>query len=108
MIGESVAVNGACLTVVARDDDAFDFEVGPETLAKTTLGKLAVGDRVNLERALRVGDPLGGHFVTGHVDGVGAGSRRGRDGRVADGLVRLPAGALKTCSSRRDRSPWTG
>ncbi len=69
--GESVAVCGACLTVVAHDADAFDFEVGPETLAKTTLGRLATGDRVNLERALRVGDALGGHFVTGHVDCVG-------------------------------------
>lgn len=70
-LGESVAVCGACLTVVAVDGDAFDFEVGPETLVKTTLGKLAVGDRVNLERSLRVGDSLGGHFVTGHVDCVG-------------------------------------
>lgn len=70
-LGESVAVCGACLTVVAREADTFEFEVGPETLAKTTLGHLATGDRVNLERALRVGDALGGHFVTGHVDCVG-------------------------------------
>ena len=70
-LGESVAVNGACLTVVAVIGDAFDFEVGPETLAKTTLGRLAAGDRVNLERALRAGDALGGHIVTGHVDCVG-------------------------------------
>src|SRR5262245_20768354 len=70
-IGESVAVNGACLTVVARERDSFDFEAGPETLAKTTLGKLVANDRVNLERSLRVGDSLGGHFVTGHVDCVG-------------------------------------
>lgn len=70
-LGESVAVCGACLTVVAKDGDTFDFDVGPETLAKTVLGSLAVGDRVNLERSLRVGDALGGHFVTGHVDCVG-------------------------------------
>ena len=70
-LGESVSVDGACLTVVAREGDSFDFEAGPETLAKTTLGRLAAGDRVNLERALRVGDLLGGHFVTGHVDCVG-------------------------------------
>jgi riboflavin synthase len=70
-IGESVAVNGACLTVVAHSEEGFDFEVGPETLAKTTLGQLVAGDRVNLERALRVGDALGGHFVSGHVDCVG-------------------------------------
>ena len=70
-LGESIAVNGACLTVVARDGELFDFEIGPETLAKTTLGRLAVGDRINLERSLRVGDMLGGHFVTGHIDCAG-------------------------------------
>lgn len=70
-LGESVAVNGACLTFVSGTADGFDFEVGPETLAKTGLGALVAGDRVNLERALRVGDALGGHFVTGHVDCVG-------------------------------------
>ena len=70
-LGASVAVNGACLTVVARDGDAFSFQAGPETLAKTNLGLLAPGDRVNLEPSLRVGDPLGGHFVTGHIDATG-------------------------------------
>ena len=70
-IGESVAVNGACLTVVARAEETFDFQIGPETLAKTNLGALAPGDRVNLERALRAGDPIGGHFVTGHIDCTG-------------------------------------
>lgn len=70
-IGESIAVNGACLTVVSRDGDAFAFQAGPETLAKTTLGQLVAGDRVNLERALRAGDPIGGHFVTGHIECVG-------------------------------------
>ncbi|MBA4068123.1 MAG: riboflavin synthase [Isosphaera sp.] len=70
-VGESVAVNGACLTVVRRDGDAFAFQVGPETLARTALGRLGPGDRVNLERALRAGDPIGGHFVTGHVDATG-------------------------------------
>ncbi len=70
-LGESIAVAGACLTVVARMGDTFDFEVGPETLEKTTLGQLTTGARVNLERALRVGDLLGGHFVTGHIDCVG-------------------------------------
>lgn len=70
-LGESVAVNGCCLTVTAREKDTFTFQVGPETLAQTNLGQLALGDPVNLEQALRVGDRLGGHFVTGHVDGVG-------------------------------------
>src|SRR4051812_25805969 len=70
-LGESVAVNGACLTVVSFDETDFAFEVGFETLAKTNLGQLRPGDRVNLERALRVGDRLGGHFVSGHVDCTG-------------------------------------
>jgi riboflavin synthase len=70
-LGESVAVNGACLTVVNAGGGAFAFEAGFETLAKTNLGGLRPGDRVNLERALRVGDRLGGHFVTGHVDCTG-------------------------------------
>lgn len=70
--GASVAVNGACLTVVDRGADALAFEVGPETLARTALGRLAAGDAVNLERPLRFGGALGGHLVLGHVDGVGA------------------------------------
>lgn len=69
--GDSVAVNGACLTVVAVAGDELRFDVSVETLACTTLGALQAGGAVNLERALRAGDPLGGHFVTGHVDGVG-------------------------------------
>src|SRR5262249_17800561 len=64
-VGESVAVNGCCLTVVAHDAETMRFEVGPETLAKTNLGGLRPGDRVNLERSLRVGDRLGGHIVQG-------------------------------------------
>jgi len=70
-LGESVAVNGACLSVVECTADRFAFQAGPETLAKTNLGTLRPGDAVNLERALRVGDRLGGHWVQGHVDGVG-------------------------------------
>lgn len=70
-LGESVAVNGVCLTVVAHDAEAFDFQIGPETVRRTVLGDIAAGDRVNLERSLRVGDAIGGHFVTGHVDTVG-------------------------------------
>src|SRR5438874_13529456 len=79
-IGESVAVNGACLTAVERGADVCRFESGPETLRCTNLGKLTVGDRVNLERALRLGDRLGGHLVQGHVDGVGRIAERRRDG----------------------------
>jgi riboflavin synthase len=70
-VGESVAVNGACMTVTARGPDGFVYQAGPESLARTNLASLAPGDRVNLERALRAGDLLGGHFVTGHVDAAG-------------------------------------
>jgi riboflavin synthase len=70
-IGDSVAINGCCLTVVSVDDDALAFEAGPETLHRTNLGQLAAGDRVNLEASLKVGDSLGGHWVTGHIDGLG-------------------------------------
>jgi riboflavin synthase len=90
-VGESVAVNGACLTVVAVDGDAFDFEVGPETLLKTDLGRLVGGDRVNLERSLKVGDRLGGHFVQGHVDAVGSIDRRDRNGDWEDVWFKCPA-----------------
>jgi riboflavin synthase len=71
VLGESVAVNGVCLTVVGREGPSFAFEVGPETLCRTNLGALAAGDRVNLERSLRLSDRLGGHLVQGHVDGTG-------------------------------------
>jgi riboflavin synthase len=70
-LGESVAINGVCLTVVRSDAETFDFQVGPETVQRTTLGTLQPGGRVNLERALRAGDRIGGHFMTGHVDCVG-------------------------------------
>ncbi len=71
VLGESVAVSGACLTVVAVRGRAFQVDVSPETLARSNLAQKGVGDRVNLERALRLGDRLGGHLVTGHVDGLG-------------------------------------
>lgn len=67
-LGESVAIDGACLTVVARSKGRFEVEVSPETLRRTTLGDLAAGARVNLERALRLSDRLGGHLVQGHID----------------------------------------
>jgi riboflavin synthase len=70
-LGESVAVNGACLTVIEQTPDSFIVQAGPETLRRTTLGGLRDGERVNLERSLRLGDRLGGHLVQGHVEGVG-------------------------------------
>jgi riboflavin synthase len=70
-LGDSVAVNGVCLTVVRFDRTGFSAEVMAETLRKSNLGKLKSGDRVNLERAMRLGDRLGGHLVAGHVDATG-------------------------------------
>jgi riboflavin synthase len=69
--GASIAVNGACLTVVEKRRDSFIVDVSPETLSRTNLETLSVGGRVNLERPMRLADRLGGHLVTGHVDGVG-------------------------------------
>lgn len=79
-LGESIAVNGACLTVVTSNSETFEFQVGPETLAATGLGAISEDVEVNLERALRVGDPIGGHFVTGHIDCVGTVLERATSG----------------------------
>ena len=70
-IGDSVAVNGCCLTVIGRQADRLTFDAVPETLIRTNLGSLCPGEKVNLERSLEVGARLGGHFVQGHIDGVG-------------------------------------
>ncbi len=80
-LGESIAVSGVCLTVVAFDADTWAADVSNETLALTTLGGLPVGVAVNLERALRVSDRLGGHMVSGHVDGIGHVAHIHDDGR---------------------------
>ena len=71
-IGDSVSIDGCCLTVTAIDGDVLSFDAVPETLRRTTLGGLLAGDAVNLEPALRAGDRMGGHVVQGHVDGVGS------------------------------------
>ena len=70
-IGDSIAVDGACLTVTEIKENSFKAQISPETLSKTTFKYKKPGDYVNLERALRLGDRLGGHLVSGHVDGVG-------------------------------------
>jgi len=70
-IGESISVNGACLTIVKKEFGTLSFEVMPETLKATNLGLLKIKDKVNLERALKIGDRLSGHFVTGHIDCLG-------------------------------------
>ena len=80
-VGDSIAVNGVCLTAVRLLDTGFDTDVSVETLDVTTLKQLTVGDAVNLEPALRVGDALGGHLVSGHVDGIGRMTAREDDAR---------------------------
>jgi riboflavin synthase len=70
-VADSISVNGCCLTVIDVAGETFAFQAGPETLARTNLGDLQPGGRVNLERALAVGARMGGHFVSGHIDGVG-------------------------------------
>ena len=79
-LGESVAVSGCCLTVVAIEGSEFDVQAGPETMARTNLGDRKPGERVNLERALKVGDRLGGHFVQGHIDTTAILRNRDRQG----------------------------
>ena len=81
-LGESIAVNGVCLTLTGFGAGRFSADVSPETLQRTTLGALARGARVNLERALRLSDRLGGHLVTGHVDGLGRVTERVRQGNA--------------------------
>lgn len=82
-IGDSICINGCCLTVVEMDGSRLDFEAGEETLTRTNLGELVVHSEVNLERSLAVGQRLGGHYVSGHVDAVG------------------------TLAERRDDPPWS-
>jgi riboflavin synthase len=89
-IGDSISINGCCLTVVAIDAARLDFEAGEETLSRTNLGQLEVGSQVNLERSLAVGDRLGGHYVTGHIDAVGELIERREDPPWAHLRFRLP------------------
>ena len=78
--GDSVAINGVCLTVTATSNGSLAFDAVPETLSRSSLGRLSRGEEVNVEPALRAGDPLGGHYVQGHVDGVGTVRRSEAEG----------------------------
>jgi riboflavin synthase len=90
-LGESIAINGVCLTVVENRLGSATFQLAPETLRKSNLGMLIPGSQVNLERALRMGDRLGGHWVQGHVDGVGSLLKREKDGDWEKLIFQLPA-----------------
>lgn len=96
-VGDSIAVDGVCLTVVAGDDATLAFDVVPETLARSTLGSLSPGAVVNLEPALRVGDELGGHIVQGHVDAVGRVRATEPEGEGRRVWIEAPAEVLRTC-----------
>ena len=105
--GDSVAVNGVCLTAVEPSGTHFEADLSPETVARSSLGSLAPGERVNLELPLRPADRLGGHIVQGHVDGVGRlVSTSQTRARAATCASRLPRTCCATWS-RRARSPWT-
>ena len=89
-LGESIAVNGTCLTVKSFSEGHFDADASLETLDKTNLGDLTEGDRVHLERALALGDRLGGHLVTGHIDGVGTLAARAPEGDYVRASFEVP------------------
>ena len=96
-LGDSVSVAGCCLTAVGADDGELAFEAVPESLARTTLAELGEGVEVNLESALRAGEPLGGHYVQGHVDGVGRVRSLEPDGDGARLFLDVPAEILRYC-----------
>ena len=96
-LGDSVSVNGACLTVVSRSDRDFSVEVSPETLSVTTLGLLNPGTPVNLERAMRLNERIGGHLVAGHVDGVGVIRSRHQEANAIMFAIEAPQNILRYC-----------
>lgn len=99
-IGDSIANNGCCLTVVAMQDGVLSFDAGPETLKRTSLGNLVPGGRVNLERSLKLGDRIGGHLVTGHVDGLGSLDERIDDQQWSTFWFRIPPGLHRQMASK--------
>ncbi len=99
-LGDSIACSGVCLTVTRLMGSSFTVEVGPETLERTTLGQLRAGGQINLERALAVGDRLGGHIVSGHVDGVGIIQRVTPRENAYDLDIETPAEILPLIAAR--------
>ena len=96
-IGDSVSVNGICLTVVSKGERDFSVEVSPETLSVTTLGLLTAGTPVNLERPMRLNERIGGHLVSGHVDGVGTIRSRHQEGNAIFFTIEAPSEILRFC-----------
>ncbi len=89
-IGDSISVNGSCLTVVMIESALFKVDMSPETLARTTFGRAKIGDRVNLERALRLSDRLDGHLVSGHIDGIGTVKLKEKTGNAIIFTIEVP------------------
>jgi riboflavin synthase len=100
IVGDSVAINGCCLTAVAVAGGDMAFEAGAETRKRTNLGRLQPGDAVNLETSLRLGDALGGHLVTGHIDGLGTVDRRTDDANWCTMWFRAATGLLRQMASK--------
>ncbi|TWT97991.1 Riboflavin synthase [Botrimarina colliarenosi] len=99
-LGDSICVNGCCLTVVAIDGSAIAFQAGSETLSRTNLGELAAGSKVNLEPSLKAGDQLGGHYVTGHVDCLGTVDAIEPEGDWSKYWFRVPAAQARQMASK--------
>jgi riboflavin synthase len=95
--GDSVAVDGCCLTVVGSEEEALAFDLSTETLSRSSLGSLRAGQRANLEPAIRVGEPLGGHYVQGHVDAVGRVRSLVPEGEGVRIWIELPPDVLRYC-----------
>jgi riboflavin synthase len=99
-IGDSIALNGCCLTVVAANANRLSFQAGEETLRRTNLGRLKAGSQLNIERSLRAGDRLGGHFVTGHIDGLGALESRTDEGDWSTFWFQAPPNLMRQMASK--------
>ena len=99
-VGDSIAVNGCCLTVIEIEGNVISFQAGEETLSRTNLGELAPGWRVNLETSLRVGDALGGHYITGHIDAVSTLDERRDDAEWSTMWFRVPPSLVRQIASK--------
>jgi len=99
-IGASIAINGCCLTVVKIENNQLTFEAGSETLQRTNLGELRPGTSINLERALAVGQRMGGHYVSGHIDALATVDERNDDGQWAEFWFRVPKELTKQMASK--------
>ena len=99
-IGDSIAVNGCCLTIVKKEKGLLTFDAGEETLNRTNFARLEIGSRVNLERSLQMGDRLGGHYVTGHIDATGTLIKRRDDGEWSSLTFRVPVRTARQMASK--------